>query len=69
MKEAFHDRLWIDHHERFSEGVSRFLRRIGERRRARTRDPLPLVGHAVVLALAVSLTSLTFALPTLASIS
>jgi hypothetical protein len=52
-------RMWADHHDAFSEEVTR---RIGL---ARTRlsqgngDPLPLVGRAMALVLAVSLTGLT----------
>jgi hypothetical protein len=55
MKDAMLDRIWAEHHERFSADLGR----TADRMRAADRDTLPLVGRALALVLAVSLASLS----------
>jgi hypothetical protein len=62
MKDAFLDRMWADHHERFSADLGRALDKVPARLRASAGDPLPVVGRAMALVLAVSLASLSFGL-------
>jgi hypothetical protein len=62
MKDAFLDRMWGDHHERFSADFGRALDKVPGRLRASAGDPLPVVARAMALVLAVSLASLSFGL-------
>lgn len=59
MKDAFLDRMWADHHERFSADAGRVLDGLRERLGQAEGDPLPVVARAMALVLAVSLASLT----------
>jgi hypothetical protein len=59
MKDAFLDRMWADHHERFSADAGRVLDGVRERVRRADGDPLPVVARAMALVLAVSLASLS----------
>ena len=59
MRDAMEGRLWVAHHERLSEDLSRVV----DKARAHfsgSGDPLPIVARAMALVLAVSLTSLSF---------
>ncbi len=59
MKDAFLNRMWTDHHERFSADAGRVLDGVRERMRRSDGDPLPVVARAMALVLAVSLASLS----------
>lgn len=59
MKDAFLDRMWVDHHERFSTDLGGALDKAQARLRGAEGDPLPMVGRAMALVLAVSLASLS----------
>ena len=59
MKDAFLDRMWVDHHARFSADAGRALDGARERMRRANGDPLPMVARAMALVLAVSLASLS----------
>ena len=61
MKDQFHDRMWIDNHERFSTDLGQRLDRIAARFSGRG-DPLPIVARAMALVMAVSLTSLSLSI-------
>ncbi len=59
MKEAYLDRMWVDHHERFSADLGRAMDKVPARLRGSVGDPLPVVARAMALVLAVSLASLS----------
>jgi hypothetical protein len=63
MKDAMLNRMWIDHHDRFSADFGRAADRVGARMRGAGGgaggDSVPLVGRALALVLAVSLASLS----------
>jgi hypothetical protein len=59
MKDAMLDRMWREHHDRFSADLGRTADRLGARMRSPDGDSLPLVGRALALVLAVSLASLS----------
>ncbi len=59
MKDAFLDRMWVDHHERFSSDVWNAVDNAKARLTGAAGDPLPMVGRAMALVLAVSLASLS----------
>jgi hypothetical protein len=52
-------RIWIAKHERFSADVANKLSGSFASLGARARDPMPIVGRALALMLAVSLSSLS----------
>jgi len=59
MKDAFLDRMWADHHERFSADLGRALDKVPAKLMDTDGDPLPVVARAIALVLAVSLASLS----------
>jgi hypothetical protein len=59
MRDATDARLWADHHQQLSDHVGRRLGQATARFRAGEGDPLPIVGRAMAIVLAVSLTSLS----------
>jgi hypothetical protein len=52
-------RLWAELHEAFSADLGRRLDRVAAKLKTRRTDPLPAVGRAMALVLAVSVTSLS----------
>lgn len=59
MQDSFLDRLWTDHHQRFSADLGGLLDRTAARLKRGGGDPMPVVGKALAAVLAVSLASLT----------
>ena len=59
MRDAMDLQLWLNHHRRFSADVDAGLNRFGARLRKGSEDPVPIVGKAMALLLAVSLASLS----------
>jgi hypothetical protein len=59
MQDSFLDRLWADHHQRFSADVGGLLDRAAARLKRTGGDPLPIAGKALAAVLAVSLASLS----------
>jgi len=58
MRDAMDMALWVDHHARFSADLGKGMARLKARLRG-GNDPLPVVGKALALVLAVSLASLS----------
>ena len=59
MRDAMDARIWTEHHDAFSADLARRLDRAAARLRTRRTDPLPAVGRAMALVLAISVTSLS----------
>ena len=59
MRDAMDLQLWVNHHDRFSADVGKRLGRLGAKLHKPSEDPVPVVGKALALLLAVSLASLS----------
>ena len=59
MRDAMDLQLWVNHHDSFSADLGRRLSRLSARLRAGSGDPVPIVGKALAMVLAVSLASLS----------
>ena len=59
MQDRFLDRLWADHHDRFTADVGGLLDRTAAKLQRTGGDPMPIAGRALALVLVVSLTSLS----------
>ena len=59
MRDAMDSQLWVNHHDRFSADLGRRLSRLSARLRTGSSDPVPIVGKALAMVLAVSLASLS----------